>query len=132
MPINISDVRRVEEKRRKAKKEMYIKMHDQFSRKIQHAVDHNQKSIVLAVPVFMFGFPRYNITAARRYMERQLTLSGFTIRNSADNNIFVTWVKESAPLPPPVHPSRDTMCHEEDATIPDLVNLRKLANKYRA
>lgn len=132
MPINISDVRKVEEKRRKAKKEMYIKMHAQFSRKIQHAVDHNQKSIVLSIPVFMFGFPIYNVTAARRYMERQLTLGGFTVRNNTNNTIFVTWVKESARPPQPVQPARDTMCHDEDSTIPDLVNLRKLANKYRA
>lgn len=134
MPINIEDVRRVEDKRKKAKKEMYIKMYDMFSKKIQVAVEHHKKSIVLNIPQFMFGYPRYNIASARKYMERQLTLSGFSVYRVMDDGIYVTWVKEERASTTQAQSTRDTdnMHCEEDYTIPDLVNLRKLANKYRA
>jgi hypothetical protein len=135
MTINIDDVRKVEEKRRKAKKEMYTKMYDMFSKKIQVAVDHHQKSVVLNIPAFMFGYPKYNMSSARKYMERQLTLSGFSIYRIMDNGIFVTWVKEEKlhySAPPPTTTKNSDMQCAEDSTIPDLVNLRKLANKYRA
>ena len=139
MPINIDDVRKVEDKRKKAKKEMYTKMYDTFSKKIQVAVDHHQKSVVLNIPPFMFGYPRYNIAAAAKYMERQLVLGGFSVYRVPGDGLYVTWVKEEKVRhvqTPSSSPSQDIkqndMHCEEDSTIPDLVNLRKLANKYRA
>mgnify|MGYP003327610778 CR=1 FL=1 len=133
MPITINDVRAVEEKRKQAKKEMYTKMYEQFSRKIKHCVDNNQKSVTLTIPQFILGYPRYDINAARRYMERQLRLSGFSVYQVGYDGIFVTWVK---PNKTNTHrkpePSGHQHVENDDDSISNLINLRKLANKYRA
>lgn len=121
--ITIDKIKQIEERRRKVRKETYTKIYEQFCRKIQAAVNANQKSVILQVPVFLIGYPTYNIEKASAYVKRQLLLGGFSIRNIDNLQFCVTWH-----IPKTTHETYEP----EDTYLPSLINLKKAANKYRA
>ncbi len=119
--------------KRRIKKEIYTKIHEQFCRKIQSVAVVGHKQVFLTVPPFVMGFPTYNVTQAAGYLKRQLQNGGFDVSFAHPASLMVSWfpkakkhLEEEAQhfhvQPPP----------EEDASLPSLVNLRKAANKYRS
>jgi len=128
--MNIQDIQKIEDKRRKLKKEIYIAIYDQFSRKIKNAVQLNQKQACLRVPAFLIGFPSYDILKAAQYLERQLVRSGFQVTKMSDIDFYVTWKAKKK--------NKDTSASasasepEEDISgFLTLMNLKKAANKIR-
>ncbi len=129
--ININKIKKIEESKRKIKKEIYTKIFEQFSRKIQVAVDTGNKQIVLQVPEFVLGYPSYDIEKAAVYLKRQLELSGFQVYPLSTISFTVSWytqreVKQEPQLPQydPAPPSFS------DEQFPSLINLKKAAKKY--
>ena len=122
--ISINDVTKLDEKRKQIKKEIYKKIYEQFSSKIKQSVEFGHKQIFLTVPAFLIGYPVFDRALAARYVARQFTLGGFTVQVISDHEIYVSWyvpkkkkdVKESG---------------GDDADFPNLMNLKKIANKYR-
>jgi len=121
--ISINDVTKIDEKRKQVKKEIYKKIYEQFSRKIKQCVELGHKQVFLTVPSFVMGCPTFDRHAAARYMVRQFTLGGFEVTLIGEYEIYVSWVTSKKPKSKSEEP--------EETSFPDLINLRKMANKYR-
>jgi len=121
--ISIDDVTKIDEKRKQIRKEIYTKIYEQFSSKIKQSVELGHKQIFLSVPSFLIGYPVFDRSAAARYIARQFVLGGFTVKLVSDHDIYVSWV-----IPKKKKERRES---EEDTEFPNLMNLKKMANKYR-
>ncbi len=124
-------INRMENEKRKVRKEIYTKIFEQFSRKIRGVASAGHKQIMLTVPPFLLGYPTYDVTQAALYLKRQLTISGFDAAFARPASLLVSWFPENRDRdePPP------RQYHEElhaPEGLPSLVNLRKAANRYRA
>jgi hypothetical protein len=119
----IDDVTKIDDKRKQIRKEIYIKIYEQFSTKIKQSVELGHKQIFLNVPGFLLGYPVFDRAQAAKYVARQFSLGGFTVRLVSDYDIYVSWI---------VPKKKKEKKEEEDvADFPNLMNLKKIANKYR-
>ena len=133
--ININMIKKIEDSKRKVKKDIYIKIFEQFCRKIQIAVDGNQKEVFLEVPIFLLGYPSYDIETAAVYLKRQLELSGFKVLPLSTISFNVSWYTEKEKKqrvtynepPPKYDPTPPTFTDEQ---FPSLINLKKAAKRY--
>jgi hypothetical protein len=135
--ITVDEIKKLEKNKKDLKKEIYKKIYDQFNKKIRTSVEIGQKQTFLRVPLFIVGYPSYNLGKAADYLERQLQNSGFITNRVSQIDIYVSWdfkkqkskkiVRQtSANPPPPIFTSS-----AEDDSLPSLINLKKLASKYK-
>jgi len=121
--ISINDVTKIDEKRKQIRKEIYTRIYEQFSRKIKQCVELGHKQVFLTVPSFVVGYPTFDRGAAARYMMRQLKLGGFDVRLVSDYDMYVSWI-----IPKKV---KEKVIEPDETEFPDLMNLKKMADKYR-
>ena len=121
--ISINDVTKIDEKRKQIKKEIYTRIYEQFSRKIKQCVELGHKQVFLTVPAFVIGCPTFDRSAAARYVARQFKLGGFDVRIIGEHDIYVSWI-----IPKKV---KVRSVESEEPDFPDLMNLKKMADKYR-
>jgi len=121
--ISINDVTKIDEKRKQIKKEIYTRIYEQFSRKIKQCVELGHKQVFLTVPSFIIGCPVFDRSAAARYVARQFKLGGFDVRIIGEYDIYVSWI-----IPKKV---KVRSIESEEPDFPDLMNLKKMADKYR-
>ena len=121
--ISINDITKIDEKRKQIRKEIYTRVYEQFSRKIKQSVELGHKQVFLTVPTFVIGYPTFDRGLAAKYIVRQLTLGGFDVNLVNDYNMYVSW-KIRKKIKQKTEGSDDT-------DFPDLMNLKKMANKYR-
>lgn len=121
--INISDVTKIDTLRKQIRKEIYTKIYEQFSRRIKNAAQQYRKDIFLTIPAFVMGYPTFDRFAATKYIERQLVLAGFTVQMVSDYDLYVSWHT------PKKDSKKEVQQPEEE--FPSLVNLKKVANRYR-
>ena len=122
--ININDIIQIDDKRKRIRKEIYTKIYEQFSSKIKQCVELGHKQIFLTVPVILIGYQVFDRGAAARYVVRQFQLGGFTVQLISEYDIYVSWVV------PKKKKERESYT-EDDVDFPNLMNLKKIANKYR-
>lgn len=121
--ISINDVTKIDEKRKQIRKEIYTKIYEQFSSKIKQSVELGHKQVFLTVPGFLIGYPVFDRRSAARYVARQFSLGGFTVKLLSDHDIYVSWI-----IPKKKKEKKE---EHEDGDFPNLMNLKKIANKYR-
>jgi len=122
--ISIDDVTKIDDKRKQLRKEIYTKIYEQFSTKIRQSVELGHKQIFLTVPGFLLGYPVFDRGLAAKYIARLFTLGGFTVQLVTDHDIYVSWI-----VPKKKKPKVEKQ--EEETDFPNLMNLKKIANKYR-
>ena len=122
--LSINDVVKIDDKRKQIRKEIYMKIYTQFSTKIKQSVELGHKQLFMTIPTFLIGYPAFDRSAAARYVARQFTLGGFTVQLVSDYDIYITWVK-------PKKKKEKGAQDEEEGDFPNLMNLKKIANKYR-
>lgn len=126
--IRIDDVIQINEKKKKIKKEIYTKIYEQFASKLKQTAEHGNKYLICTIPSYVIGYPRFDRTAAAKYVARQFELGGFDVNIFGDVDICISWRTDKKDR------SRGTSVQEEDVDetrFPDLVNLKKIANQYR-
>jgi hypothetical protein len=121
--ISIDDVTKIDDKRKQIRKEIYTKIYEQFSSKIRQSVELGHKQIFLTVPGFLLGYPIFDRGLAAKYIARQFTLGGFTVQLVSEYDIYVSW---NVPKK-----KKQKVEEEEVGDFPNLMNLKKIANKYR-
>jgi len=121
--ISINDITKIDEKRKQIKKEIYTRVYEQFSRKIKQSVELGHKQIFLTVPIVVIGYPTFDRGAAARYIVRQLKLGGFDVRLVGEYDMYVSWI-----IPKKIKQKSE---EPNETEFPDLMNLKKMANKYR-
>lgn len=122
--ISIDEVTKIDEKRKQIRKEIYTRVYEQFSRKIRQSVELGHKQVFLTVPTIVVGYPTFDRSAAARYIVRQLKLGGFEVKLVSDYDIYVSWV-----IPKKV---KEKVDDPDETEFPDLMNLKKMADRYRA
>ena len=123
--INARDIAKIENKRKEIKKEIYIKIYEQFSRKIKQTVELGQKQVFLNVPSFLMGYPTFDRDRATEYLKRQLERAGFVATQTGSYEILITWNSKKHAEE---HQEEEEPAFDE---FPTLMNLKKAANKYR-
>lgn len=121
--ISINDITKIDEKRKQIRKEIYTRVYEQFSRKIKQSVELGHKQVFLTVPTFVIGYPTFDRGLAAKYIVRQLTLGGFDVNLVNDYNMYVSWNIRKK--------TKQKTEESHDTDFPDLMNLKKMANKYR-
>lgn len=128
--IDINEIRKLDVKRQEMKKELYKKIYEQFERKIRQQVELGRdKFILLQVPPYVLGFPKFDREVAARYLSRQLTRGGFDVQFAGDITLFVSWLPKKKKKQVVV--ARPQPPEEEEVELPTLMNLRKAASAYR-
>jgi hypothetical protein len=123
--ISVDEISRLMEKKNKMKKETYVKLYEQVSRKIRQSVDFGSKWTSFQVPGFLIGYPMFDRYKATAYIKRQLERGGFDVVVMGDHELHVTWkIKKVSET------KQEPEISIED--FPTLINLKKAANKYRS
>lgn len=126
--LTVSELENTEYERMKIKKEFYKKVYEDLSKKITNASSLKRKNIILKIPTFIFGYPKYDVSKTSKYMIRQFEKGGFQCIPLQENQIYVTWEKpQETKTTKPVQQEQEKELDE----LPSFVNLKKLANKYR-
>ena len=96
MPISINEIHKIEDNRKKIKKETYQKIYDQVSKKVKNAVEIGHKNIFIRIPAFILGLPSYDIEKACTYVQRQFTNGGFYVCKTSTIDLYISWNKEKS------------------------------------
>lgn len=121
--ISVDEISRMTEKKNQIKKETYVRLYEQVSRKIRQSANFGAKAATCQVPSFLVGYPMFDRTRATAYVKRQLERGGFIVTDGPDHELRVTWVvKKTKAVPAP---------SDDAEEFPSLINLKKAANKYR-
>ena len=122
--ISVDEISRMTEKKNKLKKETYVKLYEQVSRKRRQSVGFGNKFTTFQVPVFLIGYPMFDRYKATAYIKRQLERGGFDVVITGDHELHVSWkVKKST--------EKKVEAETSPEDFPTLINLKKAANKYR-
>lgn len=123
--ISVDEISKITEKRNKLRKETYIKIYEQVSKKIRQTVEFGNKHLFIVIPSFVVGYPAFDRLKAAHYIKRQLDIGGFQTKFVGDHELYVTWTTKKKTS----ESTKDTT--EEFGDFPSFVNLKKVANKYR-
>jgi len=123
--ISIDDISRITEKRNKLKKETYVKIYEQITKKIRQSVDLVHKYVFVQIPSFVMGYPHFERHKALQYIIRQFEIGGFMVQRVGEYEICISW------KPKKLKNSESKNVSEDLDDFPTLINLKKTANKYR-
>ena len=126
--ISVDDISRIAEKRNRLRKETYVKLYEQISKKIRQSVELGHKYVFVQIPSFVMGYPHFDRIKATQYLVRQLHIGGFMVQHIGDFELCISWRPRKI--------KNNTQKKQEDdddhlEEFPTLVNLKKAANKYR-
>lgn len=128
MPITVQDIQKIEKSKQEIKKEIYKKIYDQLSKKLKNSVDLGQKQVMLRIPTYLLGYPTYDAVRAGNYIERQFLRGGFIVHRISNVDIYVSWNLKNNKK---VKIKNDSESDFENESLPSLINLKKLASKYK-
>lgn len=119
--INVEEISQIVNKRNRMKKETYVEIYKQITRKVRRAVETGRKYVDAEIPSFIVGYIAYDRLQATNYIKRQLENAGFNVDVLRDFELRITW-KVTKP----------NRANEDEVTeFPTLINLKKAANRYR-
>jgi len=119
--INVEEISQIVNKRNRMKKETYVEIYKQITRKVRRAVETGRKYIDAEIPTFLVGYIAYDRLQATNYIKRQLENAGFTVDVLRDFELRITWKVTKT------HRTNEPEIDE----FPTLMNLKKAANRYR-
>jgi hypothetical protein len=126
MGISIEDIQNIEKNKKQIKKQIYKKIYDQFTKKIKTGVELGHKQIILRIPQFLVGFPTYDLKKAGDYIQRQFELSNFIVHRISVVDIYISWALQTK-----VSPRETPEVDDRDMSLTSLINLKKMASKYK-
>ena len=91
--LSISDVTKIDARRKQIRKEIYTKIYEQFVSKIKQSVELGCKQIFLTVPSFVVGYPTFDRDQAAKYIARQFIRGGFSVQRITPIELYVTWLR---------------------------------------
>ncbi len=127
--IRINDVVKIEDNRKRIRKEIYTKIYEQFSSRIKQASEYGRKEILATVPMFLLGYPMFDRDVAVQYITRQFIRGGFTVHVLGGYDLYISWDIPKKKREREREPEEASA--EAEVDLPNLMNLKKMANKYR-
>lgn len=127
--ISAQELAEKDKKRLEVRKATYKAILEQLCRKIKSASELGERSVFLTIPLFLIGYPAYDVEKATEYIQRQLDRLGYKVIKVAAATLGVSW-GETKPKGPVVidHSAEDTT---KNISLPSLANLQKTAAKLR-
>lgn len=122
--LSAKEILKGEKQRSSSKKQFYVALLEQFSRKIKTSSDLGNNTTILTVQPFMIGFPKYELAPTVMYMVRQLQRLGYHVMMVGPLDIRVSWAKKEAS-------KVEIIDHAHAVSMPSLMNLSKTAQKLR-
>jgi hypothetical protein len=119
--INVEEISQIVNKRNRMRKETYVELYKQVTRKVRRAVETGRKYVDMVIPHFLVGYMTYDRLQATNYIKRQLENAGFDVGVMENFEIRITWKVKR------VNGSGEPSVDE----FPTLMNLKKAANRYR-
>ena len=129
--INVDEIMKIEKQRRQVKKEIYMKIYEQFTRKIRQCVELNQKQVFLRTPSYIMGYPTFDRGKATDYLKRQLENGKFDVTKASNIDLYVSWKKPRDSTEKIKRKEPEMSFQDDDMGFPTLINLKKAADKYR-
>ena len=90
--ISVDDISRIAEKRNRLRKETYVKLYEQISKKIRQSVELGHKYVFVQIPSFVMGYPHFDRIKATQYLVRQLHIGGFMVQHIGDFELCISWL----------------------------------------
>jgi len=122
--ISVKDIQKIESERRRARKDTYREILNQFDKKIRYAVEVGDRQVFLSTPSMLLGFPLYDVNSATVYLARQLRHLGYQVQELGGPSLYVTWNVRGSDVP-----EHDVF--DDGGDIPSLINLKKVASRIR-
>ena len=122
--ISVKDIQKIESERRRARKDTYREILNQFDKKIRYAVEVGDRQVFLSTPSMLLGFPLYDVNSATVYLSRQLRHLGYQVQELGGPSLYVTWNVRGSDVP-----EHDVF--DDGGDIPSLINLKKVASRIR-
>mgnify|MGYP000695740203 CR=1 FL=1 len=129
--VSALELRKYQDAKREIKKDTYKAILGQFSNKIRNSAELGKKATILVVPQFVMGFPIFDRTVATTYLERQLKNGGYAVRRMDPITIYTDWSKLGKQSKPVVAQPMKEETTRDFGDMNGLVNLKKIANKYK-
>jgi hypothetical protein len=108
----------------KSRRKFIKKSMSSFPRRLNNLWSTDTSKSFLTVPAFLIGFPVFDRGQAARYVARQFVLGGFEARLISDYDLYISWNV-------PKKKKQKVEQEGSEADFPNLMNLKKIANKYR-
>ena len=90
--ISIEKLKKDAEEKKKYKKKCFKKIFEMCLSKIEIVAKTNTTNTWYEIPIFIFGFPSYNIEEASEYVTKKLEKNGFKVFFLKPNIIFINWL----------------------------------------
>ena len=127
--VTLNDIAVYEERRKTVRKQTYIDIYTQFSKKIHHHAKMGETSVRLHVPPFVIGHPPYNVQDAVRYLTRQLENGGFRVVSNG-NDLHVCWTNQRTHCRPKKRLSEFTDPQFHTTPAQPLAFIKGIAKRY--
>ena len=128
--MDLCKIQEIQANKKQVRKETYMAIYKQFSRKIMKAVENNFTQVFLEIPVFVVGYPIFDRDKAAVYIKRQLEHSKLDVMRINDYELYVSFVKKKKKKKKQPTGSAQPEAPDEDE-FPTLMNLKKAANNLR-
>lgn len=62
-----------------------------LTEKISHLSKHSELRCIYTVPIYTFGYPRYDVRDVTNFLYTKLSNEGFCVVILANNKLFISW-----------------------------------------
>ena len=127
--VSISELHSEVQKKKKIRKETYVKILDIISKRIKTKNELGEKRMIFSTPSYVMGCPSFDVYSATIYLERQLKNGGYNTRLISNDSIYIDWYpKRNKKKEPSTERVTERDVLEDEFS--NLINLKKFADKY--
>jgi hypothetical protein len=90
--INVDKLKKDADERKKFKKKCFKKILELCLKKIEIVAETDITNTWFEIPVFMLGFPSYEIEYSAKYIMNRLRKNGFKVFFLKPNFLFINWL----------------------------------------
>ena len=89
--ISVEEIKKNDKIKNKKKKECYLKILELINNKIIIISKTNQKYVWFEIPLFMIGYPKYDINHCSEYLIKQIKKNNFIVNFFLPNILIINW-----------------------------------------
>ena len=91
MTLNLKDVVNLQKKQTLRYNQLKAEILNKLTDKVSHLAKHGQLRCIYTVPMYIFGYPPYDVNDITEYLEKKLKIEGFCALGIGKNKIYVSW-----------------------------------------
>lgn len=91
MSLNLQDVINLQRKQSMRYNKLKDDILSKLTEKIAHLAKHGQLKCIYNVPLYVFGYPPYNVAEVTSFLEKKIKNEGFCTLILSKNKLFISW-----------------------------------------